>query len=147
MKKCEPDGLQYLSNPPQSKCKNCGKYWVNERGTPECRITEMNTIYPMNTPKREWERTIKPIQQKVFKIMEAADKGYDRIYGKLGAELIRDVEALTHKEIEKERASAVREAIEEFRKVVDAEDYEWDGGKKAWDKHCSLLKDTPNTNI
>ena len=29
---CVPDGALYLSNPPQLRCKICGKYWFFQRG-------------------------------------------------------------------------------------------------------------------
>jgi hypothetical protein len=34
--KCEPDNLSYLSNPPQFKCKKCGKHLVAGNETPTC---------------------------------------------------------------------------------------------------------------
>lgn len=34
---CEPCDLLFLSNPPQSKCKNCGQYWFTKDFPPKCR--------------------------------------------------------------------------------------------------------------
>jgi hypothetical protein len=56
-KKCESNDLVYLSNPVQYKCKNCGQFWFPEKGTPDCKIVEINTIFPMtpNTPSHNEE--------------------------------------------------------------------------------------------
>jgi hypothetical protein len=35
---CEADGLQYLSNPPQNKCKNCGQFWFCKDKSPICHL-------------------------------------------------------------------------------------------------------------
>lgn len=37
------------------------------------------------------------------------------------------------------------EVIAEFRRVVDNQDDEWDGGKKAWEKHLAQLSNNGGT--
>jgi len=34
--KCESNGLSYLSYPPQRKCKDCGRFWVEGKAIPRC---------------------------------------------------------------------------------------------------------------
>lgn len=51
--KCVSDGLTYLLYPPQSKCVNCGRYWVTEQGTPLCKSVEINTVFPSLESEKE----------------------------------------------------------------------------------------------
>lgn len=44
-KKCERDEKEYLSNPPQFKCKNCGQFWFVKNEVPNCKNVEINTIF------------------------------------------------------------------------------------------------------
>lgn len=37
-RKCIPNNMVYTSNPPQYKCKNCGKFWFCEKDVPTCKI-------------------------------------------------------------------------------------------------------------
>jgi hypothetical protein len=48
-KKCEPNGISYLSIPQQSRCKNCHQFWFTEEPVPNCKWVEINTIFP-STP-------------------------------------------------------------------------------------------------
>lgn len=42
-KRCEVNDLIYTSNPPQNKCKNCGKFWTPSREeTPICHAPKLN---------------------------------------------------------------------------------------------------------
>jgi len=38
--KCESDGISYLTNPAQSKCKICGQFWVQGASYPKCLCVE-----------------------------------------------------------------------------------------------------------
>ena len=35
---CEPDEMTYMSNPPQNKCKRCGKFWFVGSNPPACEV-------------------------------------------------------------------------------------------------------------
>lgn len=48
MKHCEPGNISYTSNPPQSKCINCGNFWYSHHDTPICYSTPHET--------RDWEK-------------------------------------------------------------------------------------------
>ena len=37
---CEPSIIGYMSDPPQSKCINCGKFWIYSETSPECIMGE-----------------------------------------------------------------------------------------------------------
>lgn len=41
-KVCEPNDLIYTSNPPQNKCKNCGKFWFCKDKRPVCHSPSQN---------------------------------------------------------------------------------------------------------
>ena len=43
-KKCEKDELMYMSNPPQYKCKNCGRFWYAHKETPFCHSKEEKCV-------------------------------------------------------------------------------------------------------
>lgn len=43
--KCVPDEKAYLSDPPQYKCKSCGRFWFTSDEYPICRPVEINTIF------------------------------------------------------------------------------------------------------
>lgn len=58
--KCESDGLSYLSNPPQLKCKKCSRFWFAHEETPKCKKSEeINTIFFLDSPKQDWEEDTK----------------------------------------------------------------------------------------
>jgi hypothetical protein len=85
---CEPGGISYLSNPPQSKCKNCGQFWFSGSNTPTCRIVEMNTIFP---EKSVSPQDYKDIQEEILKQINLLPTQKEILVRKNGREIEYEV--------------------------------------------------------
>ncbi len=62
-KKCEQDGKSYLSNPVQSRCKNCGQFWYSHEPTPNCKNIPLNYAY---SKSHSWEETEREMWNEKF---------------------------------------------------------------------------------
>ena len=64
MNKCISDGLVYTSNPPQSKCINCGRMWFQNKGIPDCIVNSRLTEPLLSSAPQTWEERFDAIQNK-----------------------------------------------------------------------------------
>lgn len=53
--KCEPSDFVLTSNPPQNKCKNCGKTWIVRKEIPTCSPSQSKIEERLNKlPEQDW---------------------------------------------------------------------------------------------
>ena len=80
MKKCISSGVSYLSNPPQSKCINCGRMWFENKSIPDCIVNDKLTEPLLSTAPQTWEEQRKNILNFVkefpTQIANAVDSAY-----------------------------------------------------------------------
>lgn len=82
MRKCESDGMGYMSNPIKYKCKHCGEYWVSGESTPNC------TVEPK---QKEIERV--DLSKQVSEILDPLVELLEGLAG-----VLEDVDKLNNKE-------------------------------------------------
>lgn len=130
-KQCISDGLQYLSNPPQLKCKTCGQFWFIKDEAPICKTVELNSLLgehfeDQNTER--WEEDLKiiidaatrlkmvePIMQQVRNIRsQAAREERERVMRELSLMREPTPSANSHKEYNR----GIREGVELIRNAV-----------------------------
>lgn len=84
----------------------------------------------MTTPN-----TREGVEDSVYNLLEEhvhAEPNGDNIkheFSPLRHEIHEDIVAFLHHQLQKAREEAALEALEDFRKNVDNQEYEWDGGK------------------